>query len=455
MTVTFPKDPPESLVAREFHFPKAQTSVLGNGMCVTVVERQGLPLIGIKLGILSGLTEEEQEMPGTTAVAADMLRKGTESRSAEEIAEQIDFLGTEIRASGGKDYLMLSAAVLSEFAGDALDLIADMTINPVFPKKELAKVVRLELSSLANKRTQPTYQATKVYSKVLYGDHPYGAFDTDEKVLKGLSNGNLKGFHFRRFRPEKTHLVSVGEIDLDAAKDLIEEKFGRWSAVAGTADFSPDLTMETRRRVCIVDNPNAVQSNIFIGNLAIPYGHPDYVRFLVANQVLGGSYASRLFMNLREQKSFTYGAYSKVDARVKGGTLIAYAAVRNEVTDAAISEFLWEFVRMREEPVVGEELQAAKDYLTGSFPLELERSLNVADHIMLQKIHGLGDYYWDTFRARVDEVTTDEVMETAKKYIHPDDAMICVVGKGDELMAVLEKYGQPEVYDKTGNPVAK
>lgn len=449
----FPIKPPSPLKAGEFHFPTGHSFTLDNGIKTTVVENKSLPLVGIKLGIVSGLTPLEHEKPGITGIAAEMLSKGTARNSSEEIAEEIDFLGMEMRTTGGKDYTIVSAAVLSESIDKALDLIADIVINPTLPEDELAKTLNLEMASLVNKRTQPTYQAKKVYMRVLYGDHPYGAFDTDETVLQSITRNDLSQLHSEYFDPECTHLILTGDINPEKAKDLVYDKFSGWTGPSRTLEYSPQLSTSIRRRVCIVDNPNAVQSNIYIGNLAIPYSHHDYIPLLVTNQVLGGSFASRLFMNLREKRSFTYGAYSRINARVIGGILIANAAVRNEVTDDAIAEFLSEFRRIREEPVAQKELQAAVDYLTGSFPLELERSVDVANHIMVQKVHGLPDDYWDTFRERVREVTADQVIETAGKYIHPDQSMICVVGKADELAPVLSKYGTPELFDKTGNPI--
>lgn len=451
--MTFPAKPPKPLPMSDFHFPSGKSCVLPNGIKLIVVEDTALPIVGIKIGILCGLTEDEYIKPGLTEVTAEMLRKGTKKRSATQIAEEIDFLGTEIDISGGKDNCMLSASVLSEFIEQTLDLCADMIINPTFPDAEFAKVIGLELASLPNKRTQPQYQAQKVYSKVLYGDHPYGAYDTEEDILQKIQQDNLKSLHGRHFNPAEACIVLVGNISMEKARSLVEKKFGSWENTFKNSEFNPELPKTKRRRVCIVENANAVQSNIFIGSLAIPYNHPDYIRLLVTNQILGGSFASRLFMNLREQKSFTYGAYSRLNARVKAGTLIAYAAVRNEVTGDAINEFLYEFRRIREENVTEEELNAAKSFLTGSFPIKLEQMVGVAEHIMVQQVHRLSADYWDKFRDRINEVTPKQVMETAKKYIQPDNSMICVVGKSKELIPVLSKYGTPELFDKMGKQI--
>ena len=446
----FPKNPPASLGMREVHFPQVKHADLGNGLTLHVVENHSVPLVGIKAVVLCGLTDEENRLPGVSHMVGEMLCKGTSGRTAEQIADEVDFLGTEIKANATKDYLSISSTVLSEFLGQALELMSDTMINPTFPEGELAKVMALEVSSLVNKRTQPSYQARKVYSKVLYGDHPYGSFDTDEEFLQQLDHDKLASFHSKHFLPRSIHVMLCGDVSFDSAASLIKEHFEGWQADGRVTGHDFEMRSATTRRVCIVDNPNAVQSNIFIGNLTIPFNHPDYIRLLVTNQVLGGSFASRLFMNLREQKSFTYGAYSKIRSMAKGGSLIAYASVRNEVTVPAIEEFLHEFTRIREEVVEADEMKSAKDFLTGSFPLRLETSLDIADHIMLQKVHSLPGNYWDEFRGRVDAVTPEVVMETARTYIHPEDAMICVVGKASELETLLAKYGEIELYDKKG-----
>lgn len=451
--MTFPAKPPKPVSISDFHFPSGKSCVLSNGIKLIVVEDTSLPIVGIKIGILCGLTEDEYIKPGITEITAEMLRKGTKSRSAKQIAEEIDFLGTEIDIYGGKDNYMLSVSVLSEFIEQALDLCADMIMNPTFPDEELVKVIGLELASLPNKRTQPPYQAQKVYSRILYGNHPYGTYDTDEETLQGIQPDNLISFHKKHFSPSQTYLVLVGDITAEKAKQIVEKKFGSWENTTKKSEFNPELPKTTKRRVCIVENANAVQSNIFIGSLSIPYNHPDYIRLLVTNQILGGSFASRLFMNLREQKSFTYGAYSRLNTRVKAGSLIAYAAVRNEVTGDAINEFLYEFRRIHEESVNEDELNSAKSYISGSFPIKLEQPVGVAEHIMVQQVHGLSADYWDKFRDDIKEVTPMQVMETAKKYIQPDDSMICVVGKSAELIPALSKYGTPELYDKTGRKI--
>jgi len=446
----FPTAPPTPGAPGEFHFPAFTEDRLDNGLCVMVCEDRRVPRVCATMLITTGLVRDEQRLPGLSGVLAAMLKEGTAARSADEIAEAVDFMGAELETAGNQDMVQASISMLDEYFIDGLELLAELTLQPAFPDKELERLRGRELAALAAKHAQPGYLGRKACYRALYGDHPYAALDATRESLTAISRPDLVTFRDGHFDPSRACLVVVGSVTRHETLRMAKTLFGAWTPAKPTEPLAVKVPPVTARRVVIVDFPNAVQSNIFLAGHAVAYGHPDYVPVKVMNQVLGGSYASRLFMNLREEKGYTYGAYSRPDARVEAGSLIASAAVRNEVTADALHEFFGEFDRIRDELVGAEELANAKAFLTGVFPIALERIEEVAGHIVTLKLHGLPDTYWDTYRDAINAVTPDEARAMAQRTIRPDEMVIVVVGRADHLRPILEPYGPVTVLDKNG-----
>lgn len=446
----FPTTPPPAGPAGEFHFPAFTEDRLPNGLRVVVCEDRRVARVAATLLIATGLTRDEQRLPKLSAFLAEMLKEGTARRSADEIAEAVDFMGAELETAGSQDMLQATISMLEEYFADGLALLGELVLEPALPDEELERLRRRELASLANKHAQPGYLGRKACYRALYGDHPYAVFDATEESLTAISREDLAGFREAHFDPSNAWLVLAGSVARADAVRAAEAVFGGWAAAKRAAPPAVEVAPITERRVLVVDFPNAVQSNIFIANHALPFGHPDFVPFKVMNQVLGGSFASRLFMNLREEKGYTYGAYSRPDARVEAGGLIASAAVRNEVTGGALEEFFHELNRIRDELVGEEELRNAKAFLTGVFPIALERIEEVAAHIVSLRLYGLPDGHWGTYRHVINAVTPDQVRQLAQQYVRPDQAVIVVVGRADHLRPILEPYGPLTVLDKDG-----
>jgi len=449
---SFPAKPPAPGPAGEFRFPAFTEDTLGNGLRVVVCEDRRVARVCATMLIATGLAPDEQRLPGLAAFLAAMLKEGTAGHTADEIAEAVDFMGAELDTAGSQDMLQVTISMLEEYFADGLGLLGELVLEPTLPDEELERLRRRQLAALANKHAQPGYLGRKACYRALYGEHPYAALDATEESLTAMSRDDLKRFREARFDPSRSCLVLVGCLGRDHALRAAQSVFGNWSPAAAAEPLAAEVPPLAGRRALVVDFPSAVQSNIFIANHALPFGHPDFVPFKVMNQVLGGSFASRLFMNLREEKGYTYGAYSRPDARVEAGSLVASAAVRNEVTGDALTEFFHEFARIRDERVGDDELRNAKAYLTGVFPIALERIEEIAAHIVSLKLYGLPDDHWDTYRNVLNGVTPEQVQQLAQRYVRPDETVIVVVGRADELRPVLEPYGPVTVLDKTGRP---
>jgi zinc protease len=344
----FPTKPPPPGVAGEYQFPAFTEERLDNGLRVIVCEDKRVPRVCATMLIATGLTRDEQGLPGLAAFLAEMLKEGAAGRTADEIAEAVDFMGAELDTAGTQDMLTVSMSMLDEYFADGLGLLADLVLEPTLPDEELERVRRRELAALTAKHAQPYYVGRKTCYKALYGDHPYGAVDATEESLKAFSRESLVGFREAHFDPSTACLIVVGSVSRAEVLRDARAVFGGWPASrAAEPPVGADVVPITERRVLIVDFPNAVQSNILIANHALPHGHPDFIPVKVMNQVFGGSYSSRLFMNLREDKGYTYGAYSWLDARVAAGCLASWSPVGNEVTAGALTEFFRELDRPR------------------------------------------------------------------------------------------------------------
>ncbi|MBN1917897.1 MAG: insulinase family protein [Verrucomicrobia bacterium] len=450
----FPKTPPAPGPAGEYSFPPFTENRLDNGLRVLVCEDRRVPRVCASMLIATGLSTDEQAWPGLSAFLAELLKEGAGARSADEIAEAVDFMGATLDTGGNQDMIQVSVSMLEEYFADGLGLVADMVLEPTLPQDELEKLRRRELAELTAKHAQPDYVGRKICYRALYGEHPYGALDVTEESLAAMSREKLAAFRQAHFDPAKANLVVVGSISRNEVLRDAKSFFGGWKTAAPAAPGQSVAKIPPfdGRRVLLVDFPNAVQSTILIANHALPFGHADFVPFKVANQVLGGSFASRLFMNIREDKGYTYGAYSRPVAHVEAGSLAAWAAVRNEVTGAALKEFFYELERIRNEHVGDEELASAKAYLTGIFPIALERIEQIAAHIVSLKLYGLPDNHWDTYRDRITATTAEQVQQLAQRTIRPDQCIITVVGRAADLRPMLEPFGPVMVLDKTGRP---
>ena len=450
---TFSKAPPAPGPAGEYSFPSFTQDRLDNGLRVLVCEDRRVPRVCATMLLATGLSADEQARPGLAAFLAEMLKEGAGARSADEIAEAVDFMGAELETAGNQDMLQVSISMLEEYFADGLGLMADMVLEPTLPQDVLDKLRRRELATLTAKHAQPDYVARKVCYRALYGEHPYAAIDVTEASLNAMSRESLAAFRRVHFDPAKAYLIVVGSVGRNEVLRDARSFFENWKATNPATPLAADVPALDERRVLLVDFPNAVQSNIIIANHALPFGHADFVPFKVANQVLGGSFASRLFMNIREDKGYTYGAYSRPDARVEAGSLAAWAAVRNDVTGDALKEFFYELDRIRTERVGDDELKNTKAFLTGVFPIALERIEQIAVHIVSLKLYSLPDNHWDTYRDRINATTAEQVQQMAQRYIRPDQCIVTVVGRAVQLRPMLEPLGPVTVLDKMGDPV--
>lgn len=453
-TVVERQPPPESGPARDIQFPPVTRTTLRNGLEVNTVEWHQLPIVYINLVIKSGGETDPANIPGLSGIVADMLTEGTRGRSSVELAEHIEFLGADIWTDSGTETISIGFRALSEHLDEALAVVAEVATQPAFSATELNKLKQRELDRLNQEAQNPRYLSRREYYRAIYGNHPYARYDTTAEAIGRVNPIQLRQWHRRHVVANNAFLVVVGDVTSDQVQTQTQAAFGRWRR--GTVP-TPRYTAppaRTSREVIVVDRPGSAQSQIRIGNLAIPRSDESWIQMSVANQVLGGSASSRLFMDLRERRSLTYGAYSDVIPREQVGPFTAVAAVRTEVTVEALGAFFEHLDRISTERASDEELELARRYLSDSFPLHIDTPGKIAGLVGELRSYGLPDDYWDTFRTRIGEVTGEQALAAAQANIRPDESVVIIVGEASAFAEELRQWGPVTVVNTAGETTA-
>ena len=422
---------------------------LPNGMKVFVVENHKLPRVAFNL-VLDVDPVLEGKNVGYVEAAGELLRTGTKSRTKDKIDEEIDFLGANLSTSSTSVY----ASGLSKYKDKLLDIMSDLVMNSVFKQEELDKIKKQMLSGLATQKDDPNSIARRVRDVLMYGkDYPYGEPETEETV-KSFTLDMCNQYYQTYFAPNVAYLAVVGDINKAQAKSLIQKYFGKWQKKEVPKNTYATPKAPIVDKVCLVDRENSVQSVISVCYpIELKNGSEDVIKASVANLILGGSATGRLFMNLREAKAYTYGAYSSINPDRLVGSFAAFTSVRNAVTDSSITEIMNELKRIRTDKVTDDELQKAKNYLTGSFIRSLESPQTVAQFAINIARYNMPKDYYKNYLKNLSAVTTDDVLDMAKKYVKPNNAYILVVGKGDDVAKKIAKFslsGKVDYYDIYG-----
>ncbi len=438
--------------APEFKIGEYKTFTLDNGLKVIVVENHKVPRISFQLSIDVDPVLENDAI-GYVSMTGNLLRSGTSNKSKVEIDEAIDFIGANLTSYQNGIY----GLTLTKHKDEFLQIFSDVLLNPSFPEEEVEKTKKQSISGLVSSKTNPQFIANRVGQKLRNGNHPYAEIETEESISK-ITRDHLVKYYNKFYKPNVSYLVIVGDISLKQAKKDAEQYFGTWKK-GNVEKFEyqfPNKNVGTR--VALVHKEDAVQSYINITypiNLSV--GDKDAIPAVLANDVLGsGAFSARLISNLREDKGYTYGAYSDLSRDELVGHFSAYAQVGTDVTDDAVNQFILEMNRMKNELVGDEELDLFKTIRTGSLARSLENPRTIARFAVNTMKYSLPEDYYQKYFENIDAVTPDQIMAVAQKYIDPEQAIIVVVGDKEKLMEPLKKYsstGKVELYDMYGNPV--
>jgi len=433
--------------------PRATEATLSNGLTVLIIEDHRLPLVSIQYSIgASGPIFEPTNMVGLARITAQMMTEGTKTRSSLKIAEDVERLGAAVSVSSsyGSTVSVLSASGLSDNFDKWFELANDVLLNPTFPANELDRRKQQLAVALRQQRTSAEFLMSERFSRAMYGDHPAGNVTTNQGTVDALTPAILSKWHDDKYAPQNTILGIAGDVKPAELVPKLERLLAGWKKTDLKEVLPPNPKPSTARKIYLVDRPDSVQTSLIMGNIAIDRRDPDYFVMVALNQVLGGGGAGRLFKNLREEKGYTYGAYSSFSARKFPGPWNASAEVRTEVTDGALTEFIKELQRMRDQPVTALELDDAKRAIVASFALSLENPDDLVNYALTRKIYDLPEDYWDAYPTKLMAVTASDIQRVARKYIDPQTMQIIAVGDGSKIRTVLEKYGTVERYDVQG-----
>jgi zinc protease len=450
-TETFRSQAPPPLAPRPIVIPAPRETALPNGLSIVVVEDSRLPLVNYRLAFRVGSAFDPPALPGLTDLLAGLLPEGTASKTSREIAEEVARIGASLSAGANSDYTIVAASALSQFNERILDLMAEVVLQPSFPENEVELAKQNTKESLRQQRAQPSFLASEMVSRVMFGDHPYATVAPTPESIDRSSRDEFVRFHRTNFVPNNAVFIVVGDVNYDEIVGRVGSLFSTWERGEDLVTNFPSPPVRTKRTAYVVDRHGSAQSNIVIANRGIIRTSPDYFPMLLMHTVLGANASSRLFMNLREEKGYTYGAYTNLDARRTAGSFRATAEVRTPVTGDSLKEFFYELERIGNEPVSAKEMSDAKSYLTGVFPIRLETQEGLTDQLVQIKMLNLPIDYLEQYRDRVQAVTVEEIQRVAKTYVKPDEAAIVVVGDGTAVLEQIQPYATDvEVYNTSG-----
>jgi zinc protease len=433
--------PPKPLAARDVKFPPYELQKLQNGLQVVAVLHHEQPVISMRLLIRAGSASDPKTKLGRAHLAANLLDQGTTSKSAEEMADAIDFIGGAMGAGAGTDLSYLNMIVMKDSFDVGMRMLSDMARRPAFAPQEIDRQRQQMLSSMRVSLDDPGYVANAVFDRLVYGFHPYGLPQSGTpETVNAITRDDLLEFHKKYFAPNNAILAIVGDVTAEEAFNEVKKVFADWEAHDVPDDGTVELP-EATRRVIIVNKPDAVQTEVRVGHIGVPRKNPDYMALNLAVRILGGEGSNRLHQVLRTERGLTYGAQASLDTLKRSGDIEAETNTRSEATGEVLRLMTDEFWRLQRERVGEHELADAKAYLTGSFPLTIETPDAIAMQILNVLFYELPIEQLQNFRDRVNAVTVDDIQRVARAYFKPDRLSVVLVGNASAFESQLNGVG--------------
>jgi predicted Zn-dependent peptidase len=448
---------PVSSEVLKIKLPRPAEADLANGLHLIVLEDHRLPEVTFQLIVPgAGGFFDPADRQGLASFTASLMREGTATRTSTEISSQLDLMAAtlNVSANSASPEAILNGSALSDQAAMLLELAADVVINPAFADEEISRFKQRTRTALLQQRANPNFLAAEMFSRAVYGSHPAARIAPLVTTLDRIDRESLAAFHRTRFVPDRAVLAVAGDISVAQARALAQSTLGQWkrSATPVTASISEPAPV-SGSKIHFVARPGSVQTNLIVGTQAIERTNPDYDALQVMNKVVGGGPTGRLFLQLREDKGYTYGASSAVDARQHRGDWSASTNVRTEVTEPALRDLLDEVRQIREVPVPAAELADAKRAMIASFALSLESPAQLLGLAVTAWRYKLPADYWDKYADRIMAITSEQVQAVAKTYLASDRLQIIAVGDPAPVTGALQKLGAIDAYDANGTRV--
>lgn len=434
-----------------FHFPTLHRGRLSNGLDVRAISHRSVPVVSAVLLVPGGFALDPERLPGLAGLTADLLDEGSDGRDALSVADALTRVGGDLDVDLSPDAIVVSLTMLSRFMDRGLDLLAGIATRPTLADGDVERVRTQRLDRLKQLRDHAPVMADRVFVRAIYGDHPYGHTGLgDETSVAAITADDLRGFHARGFVPSRATIVIAGDADVETLVAAAERAFGGWTHAGADAD--PDIVLRpahpSATRLTLVSRPGSAQSELRLGHPSVSRSTPDYHALLLLNTVLGGQFVSRLNMNLRQDKGYTYGARTGFDLRRGPGNFSAQTSVQTEVTAAATQEMLREIAEIRDgRPPSEDELSLARASLTLGYPRGFETAQQVARGVASLALHNLPDSYFEEFVPRVLAVPREAVIAAAAKHLDPAALVGVIVGDVERMEPAVHTLalGEPVV----------
>ncbi len=447
------EDPPPPGKMKKLSFPGFKEFTLENGMEFLVVEHREQPVVTMYFVFEAGDALDPVGKEALTSFTIDQLNKGTKTRSALELAEWIESVGGTVGGFSATEYSAITVTILSEYLDVAYEYLQDVVMNPTFPEDEIEILRKRIKTSLEIELSQPNAMGRRHFTDLVYGDHPYGKQMTVESV-EAITRDDIVAYYNKNYVANNVLVAVVGDVKWKDVRKAGKKYFGdvQPGTPAEIVRTDPPATPDTK--IYLYHRPGAVQTEVFIGHVGIKAANPDWAAVKMGNRILGGGSDARLFMDLREEKGWTYGAYSSFSRERDFGYFQARGAVRTEVTDSAVVAFMAHIKRIKTERVTEDDLKNAKDYLIGNFPNTIETPNQIAGQVVGNKLLGLGKEELETYRDRLAAVEIDDVARVMDTYLHPAHSYIVLVGDATEIYDKVGEIAPVALFDIAGEPVS-
>lgn len=430
--------PPAGGPPKPFNVPAHQDLTLPNGMRVTLVPYGNVPKLTVNAIVRVGNLNETADQVWLANIVGELMKEGTKTRSAEEVAQEAAGMGGAITIDVGPDQTQIQSDALSEFGPKMVALVADVLQSPLLSQSELPRLKRDAVRKMTIELSQPGNVARQHFLKMLYPDHPYGRLYPTETMMNGYTIQEVRNFFGRNFGAARTHLYVVGKFDAAAVRKAITNAFTHW-----LRNVEPSINIpkpNLGHAFDLTDKPGAVQSTVYVGLPVLDPGNTDYIAFLVMDSLLGGSFNSRITSNIRENKGYTYSPRSAVYTRYRDAYWVETADVTTNVTGPSLKEIVYEINRLRTEPPTIAELKGIQEYLSGIFVLRNSSRQGIINQLNFVELQGLGDQWLQSYLQKVNAVTPEQVSAVAKKYLAPDQMKIVLVGDKEKIAEQVRPY---------------
>ncbi len=446
----FRKSPPLPDPLPELSLPAIESAVLSNGLTVAVLRRPESPKISLRIVVLAGEADSPPKIPGVASVTAQMIGRGAGPLSSADIEDRIESIGGELVASASLEQTVFTLDVLEEDLDRALEILGAVFLQASFPEKPFEAVKRTLYYDLVEREKDPEFVAKRQLQRHLFKGHPFRTATYNEDVIKNVTRQDVAAFYDRFYRPNNTLLVMAGNMNLQTASRRISHFFNTWAPQKLERFFLPPPDPNVREQISFVDIPQAREATIFLGNVVPPATGPDHFPFMVLNQALGGTPGSRLFMNLRESKGYAYYAFSGEDLYKSCGVFWVRARVTPEAIVPSVREILREIGPAGIEKVSSFEIEQAKSFLIGNFPLKNEALPALVSRAAQVRSFELGDDLWNRYTQNLILVSLERVLETARRVLAPPPVIV-IAGDIQELADHIREFDKVDVYDIQGN----